>query len=36
VQNSIEKVLKKLADGADNFSSMKEYCRYLIRKFDSD
>ncbi len=33
---SVDQVIKKLAEGADNFSSMKDYSRHLIKKFDRD
>jgi hypothetical protein len=28
--------LKKIASGAENYSSMKEYVRILMQQFDSD
>ena len=34
--SSIDKVIQKLADGSKSFSSMKDYCKHLIRKFDRD
>ena len=29
-------MLRKLAEGADAYPSMKDYCRHLIRRFDRD
>ena len=34
--SSIEKVILKLQDGGRSFSSMKDYCKHLIKKFDRD
>lgn len=35
-QLSVDQALKKLASGADTFSSMREYVRFLIKQFDSN
>ena len=34
--SSIDKVIQKLQDGGKSFSSMKDYCKHLIKKFDRD
>ena len=34
--SSIEKVIQKLQDAGKSFSSMKDYCKHLIKKFDRD
>jgi calcium-binding protein CML len=36
LNTSIDHVIKSLADGANSFSSMRDYSRHLIRKFDKD
>lgn len=33
---SVTQAIQKLAAGADTFSSMKEYARYLIKRFDEN
>lgn len=36
VNSSIEDSIAKLLQGADNFSSMREYARHLVRQFDGN
>ena len=36
LNSSVDKLIDKLAAGAKGFSSMKEYTKNLIRKFDRD
>jgi len=36
LQNSLDAILRKIAAGADDFSGLKEYVRFLIKKFDKN
>ena len=36
VNVNIDEALKKLARGGDDFSSMRDYSKSLIKRFDSD
>lgn len=36
MQDSVDQALRKIASGSDDYPSMKDYVRVLMRSFDSD